>query len=173
MIVMARKAVRVCYNSPGLVDPTCGFITRAPRDEADATTGEITFISAIQQNLGRQVARGIDYNIDFNMDFSAFNYNLVLRATESKAQTEEEFRADEIFVNDDLGEFGNPEWRANLTNIIEWRDWSFLWQTRFIDSMIEDNDDPEDPVTSPLYVCVREGETPCLIYERQHSASAW
>ena len=158
-----------CYNSPGLVDPTCGFITRDPRDDADETTGEISFISAIQQNLGTQRARGIDYNIDFNMDFSAFNYNLILRATETREQTEEEFRADEIFLDDDLGEFGNPEWRANLTNIISWRDWSFLWQSRYIGSMIEDNDDPEDPVTSALYSCVRDGVAPCLFYDNLES----
>jgi iron complex outermembrane receptor protein len=103
------------------------------------------------------------------MDFSAFNYNLILRATETREQTEEEFRADEIFLDDDLGEFGNPEWRANLTNIINWRDWSFLWQSRYIDSMIEDNDDPEDPVTSALYSCVRDGVAPCLFYDNLDS----
>lgn len=154
-----------CYNSAGLVDQTCGFITRAPRDEADDTSGEITFISALNQNLGRQVVRGVDYNVDFNMDIAAVNYNLILRATESRAQTEEEFRATEIFVNNDLREFGNPVWRANLTNIIEYGDWSFLWQARFIGRQIEDNDDPEDTTTSFFSPCVQAGDTPCVQFE--------
>jgi len=154
-----------CYNSTGLVDQTCQFITRDPRDEADDTSGEISFVSALNQNLGRQVARGTDYNLNFGMDFSAVDYNLVLRATEMKEQTGEEFRATEIFVNDNLREFGNPEWRGNLTNIISWRDWSFLWQTRYIGEQIEDNDDPEDPVTSGFSPCVQADDTPCLSYD--------
>ncbi|NNL47069.1 MAG: TonB-dependent receptor, partial [Acidimicrobiia bacterium] len=160
-----------CYNSAGLVDQTCQFIDRDARDEADATTGEISFIEALQQNLGRQVARGIDYNVDFGLEFSAFNferpfnYNLIIFATESLKQTEEEFRATEIFVDNDLREFGNPEWRVNLTNILEYGDWSFLWQARYIGSQIEDNDDPEDESTSGFNPCVQAGDGPCLSFD--------
>ncbi|MDJ0917113.1 MAG: TonB-dependent receptor [Woeseiaceae bacterium] len=161
-----------CYNSPGLVDATCGFITRDPRVPTDDTSGEISFISALQQNLGKQVAEGIDYNVDFNMDFNAFNlespvnWNVILFATESLTQTEEEFRADEIFLDDDLGEYGNPQWRANLTNIFTYGDWSFLWQTRFLGTQIEDNDDEPDEQTSGFNPCVQAGDGPCLSLEK-------
>ncbi|MEM9401292.1 MAG: TonB-dependent receptor [Pseudomonadota bacterium] len=160
-----------CYNSPGLVDPTCAFITRDPRDEADPTTGEISFVQALQQNLGTQVARGIDYNIDFGAEFNAFNmespinYNLLVFATKSLEQTEEEFRADEIFLDNDLREFGNPEWRVNVTNIVDVADWRFILQSRFIDDMIEDNDDPEDETTSFFNPCVQAGDGPCLSFD--------
>ncbi len=157
----AITIVNRCYNSPGLVDPTCTFITRDPRDEADDTSGDISFVSALNQNLGQQVAEGIDYNLDFNMDFSAVNWNMVVRATQSKTQTEEEFRATEVFLNDNLNEFGNPEWRLSVTNIFAWRDWSFLWQYRYIDSMIEDNEDiaDQDDTSSFFNPCVQAGDT--------------
>jgi iron complex outermembrane receptor protein len=169
----ASTIVNRCYNSPGLVDQTCGFITRDPRDDAEATSGEISFVNAIQQNLGQQIARGVDYNLDFGTDITIANreiyYNLIARATESRTQTEEEFRADEIFLDDDLREFGNPEWRLNLTNIIEYKDWAFLWQSRYISDQIEDNDDPEDTTTSFFSPCAQAGDTPCVSYDDLNS----
>lgn len=161
----AQTIVGRCYNSIGLVDPTCMNVTRDPRDPLDDTSGEVSFISALNQNLGTQVAEGIDYNLDFSTEFSAFgiaspfNYNLLIFATQSKTQTGEEFRATEIFVNDDLREYGNPEWRVNLTNVLEVGDWSFLWQARYIDAQIEDNDDPEDSTASGFNPCVQAGDT--------------
>jgi iron complex outermembrane receptor protein len=143
------------------VDPTCAFITRDPRDESDDTSGEISFVSALNQNLGQQVAEGIDYNLDLNVDFSAVNWNMVVRATQAKTQTEEEFRATEIFLNDNLTEFGNPEWRLNVTNVVEWRDFSFLWQYRYIDAMIEDVEDltDQDDTSSGFNPCIQAGDT--------------
>jgi len=167
--------VNRCYNSVGLTDPTCQFIVRDPRDEADDTSGRISFVSALQQNLGTQVVRGIDYNLDFNVEFSAFNlespinYNLNVFATRSLEQTEEEFRATEIFLDDDLNEFGNPEWRLNVTNIFDAGDWRFLLQSRYIDSMIEDNDDPEDETTSFFSPCRQADDAPCLQFDAMDS----
>ena len=167
----ANTIVNRCYNSPGLTDQTCQYITRAPRVPGDPTSGEVMFVEALNQNLGQQVVEGIDYNAEFGFDFNLprienqARYNLVVRATQSLTQTEEEFRADEIFVNDELGEYGNPEWRLNFTNVFELGDYSFLWQSRYISSMIEDNDDPEDPVTSGLNPCVQAGDGPCIQWD--------
>lgn len=167
----ATTIVNRCYNSEGLTDQVCQFIVRDPRLPGDDTSGEISFVEALNQNLGTQEVEGIDYNAEFGTDFALFNlenrinYDLVVRATQSLTQTEEEFRVDEIFVDDDLGEFGNPEWRINLTNVIGYGDWRFLWQSRYIDSMIEDNDDPEDEVTSGFNLCIQAGDTPCLSFD--------
>lgn len=161
----ALTIVQRCYNSVGLVDATCGFITRDPRDPNDDTSGEISFVQALQQNLGKQTVRGIDYNLDFKTDFPLFNmqspveYNLIVYATKSLEQVGEEFRATEIFLNDDLGEFGNPEWRLNVTNIFDIGDWRLLFQSRYTGSMIEDNDDAEDAVTSGFSPCIQAGDT--------------
>jgi iron complex outermembrane receptor protein len=167
----ATTIVNRCYNSVGLVDATCQFITRDPRDPADVTTGEVSFVEALQQNLGQQTVEGIDYNIEFGTDFAAFNleerinYNLIARATKSLTQEEEEFRATETFLNNDLREFGNPEWRVNLTNVFNMGDWTLLVQSRYLSTMIEDNDDLEDEQTSGLNPCVQAGDTPCLSYD--------
>jgi len=161
----ASTIVNRCYNSIGLVDPTCRFITRDPRDEADATSGTVSFVEALNQNLGKQYARGIDYNIDFGTQFSAVDYRLSVYATRSLEQSEEEFRATEIFLNNDLREFGNPEWRVNLTNIFDVGDFTFMLQSRYISEMIEDNDDPEDEDTSFFSACVQADDGPCLWYD--------
>ncbi len=160
----AQTIVTRCYNSVGLTDPTCGFLTRAPRDPADDTSGEVTFVNALNQNLGQQVVEGIDYNAEFGFDFNLpriegdFRYDLIARATQSLTQTGEEFQATQTFINDDLGEFGNPEWRLNLTNIFGFGDYSFLWQSRYLDSMIEDNDDEFDQVTTGFDPCIQAGD---------------
>lgn len=167
----ASVIVNRCYNSPGLTDRTCEFLVRDPRVPGDDTSGEVSFVEALNQNLGTQEVEGIDYNFEFGTDFnvpgieSRVNFDLIGRATQSLTQTEEEIRVAEVFVDDDLGEFGNPEWRINLTGIVGIGDWSFLWQGRYVDSMIEDNDDPEDPVTSFFNPCIQAGDTPCLSFD--------
>ncbi|RIJ14390.1 TonB-dependent receptor [Henriciella mobilis] len=160
----ANTIVNRCYNSPNLSDPQCAFVTRAPRVAGDDTSGEITFVNALNQNLGDQTVEGIDYNIEFNYEFNVpglegpVGYDLIARATQSLTQTEEQFLVDGIFVDDDLGEYGNPEWRLNFTNILNWNDYRLLFQSRYIGEMIEDNDDPFDQVTSGFNPCVQAGD---------------
>ena len=163
--------VNRCYNSIGLTDPTCGFLTRSPRVADVDTSGEVDFVSALNQNLGQQVAKGLDYNLEFGFDVEPsfledpIDYQLIARATQSLTQTEEEFVVDGIMIDDELGEYGNPEWRINLTNVFSWKDFSFLFQSRYIGDMIEDNEDPEDPVTTGFSLCVQQGDTPCLQFD--------
>lgn len=167
----ASVIVNRCYNSPNLSDRTCQFVTRDPRVPGDPTSGEVSFVEALNQNLGTQEVEGIDYNLEFNTDFNLsgleqrVRYDMIVRATQSLTQTEEEIRVDDIFVDDDLKEYGNPEWRVNLTGIIGYGDWSFLWQSRWISAMIEDNDDPEDEVTTFFSPCVQAGDDPCLQFD--------
>ncbi|MEM1379352.1 MAG: TonB-dependent receptor [Pseudomonadota bacterium] len=167
----AATIVNRCYQSPGLTDQTCEFITRDPRVAGVPESGEISFVEALNQNLGTQIVEGVDYNAEFGFDFelpsldSPIDYNLILRATQSLEQTVEEFRVDEIFVNDQLNEFGNPEWRVNITNTLQFKDFSFLWQSRYISDMIEDNDDPEDQTTSFFNPCVQADDGPCLSFD--------
>jgi iron complex outermembrane receptor protein len=167
----ASTIVGRCYNSQGLTDPTCEFITRDPRTGSDDTSGEVSFVRAVQQNLGQQTVEGIDYNIEFGTDFALFdledqlNYDLIVRATRSLTDEEEEFRIDETFLNNGLREYGNPEWRVNMTNVFGLGDWTFLLQSRYVSTMIEDNDDPEDETTSFFSPCVQADDGPCLQYD--------
>ncbi len=159
----ARTIVNRCYNSEGLTDPTCAFITRDPRTD-DETSGEISFVSALNQNLGSQFVEGIDYNIEFGTEITMFNlensidYNLIIRATQSRVDEEEEFTVDGIIIDDDFREYGNPEWRVNITHMIGFGDWLVMFQSRYISDMIEDNDDPYDPSYSFFSPCRQAGD---------------
>lgn len=169
----ASTIVNRCYNSAGLTDPTCEFITRSPRVAGDDSSGEVTFVSALNQNLGKQTVEGIDYNLEFGFDFdipgvdSPIDYYLIGRATQSLKQDEEEFVIAGTIINDQLGEYGNPEWRINLTNQLRYEDFAFLFQSRYIGSMIEDNDPAlrNEPVTTFFSNCVQAGEASCTQYD--------
>lgn len=159
----ARTIVNRCYNSIGLDDPTCAFITREARDPAIPESGEVTFVSALNQNLGRQQVRGIDYNAEFGFDFSTpwsdedVDYNLIFRGTQSLQQDVEEAVIDGVNINDNLGEYGNPKWRLNLTQSLSWKDFGFLFQSRYLSSMVENNilEERNDPVTTGFSRCVQ------------------
>jgi len=159
----AATIVNRCYNSPGLTDPTCEFLTRDPLDPNDDTTGEISFVSALNQNLGDQIVEGIDYNAEFGFDFDVpgvedgFDYRLIGRATQSLTQNIEEFTVDGINVNDQLTEYGNPEWRLTLTNTLRWKDFGFLFQSRYLSSMVENviPEERNERVTTFFSRCVQ------------------
>ena len=170
----AFTIVNRCYNSVGLDDPTCAFLTRAPRIEGVETSGEVEFVNAIQQNLGKQRSYGIDYNLEFGFDTdigldSPLDYRLIARATQALEGDEEQFVVDGVDINVSLGEYGSPEWRLNFTNIFSWEDFQFVFFSRYIDSQVENfliNDATDgtgrlagqvdlDPTTSFFSRCVQ------------------
>jgi len=79
---------------------------------------------------------GIPATNPFNLG-DGFDYRLIGRATQSLTQNIEEFTVDGINVNDQLTEYGNPEWRLTLTNTLRWKDFGFLFQSRYLSSMVE------------------------------------
>jgi iron complex outermembrane receptor protein len=169
----ANDIVNACYNSVGLTDPQCQFVQRSARVPGDETSGEITFVEALNQNLDQRTTRGIDYNVEFDYDFNIpqlegeIGYSFIGRATNTLEQEALEAVLGGFDENDNLGEYGNPEWRLNLTNIFTYDDWSFLWQSRYIDSMIEDNDPAErnEETRSGFSPCVQAGDGPCLQFD--------
>lgn len=175
----SNTIVNRCYNSVGLTDPTCGFFNRSPRVAGDDESGRVTFVNAINQNLGKQTSEGIDYNVEFGFDVepgfldAPVDYRLIARATQSLRQDIEETTITGIIINDQLNEYGNPEWRLNLTNVFSYKDFSLLWQSRFIDSMIEDNivANRNEAVTSGFSNCVQAGDGPCTQFD--DLASYW
>lgn len=159
----AATIVNRCYNSVNLDDPTCAFFDRAPRIDGDEVSGEVTFVNAQNQNLGRQIVEGIDYNAEFGFDFElpgvedAFDYDLIFRATQSLKQEVEEAVIEGVIINDQLSEYGNPEWRLNFTQSLTWKDFGFLFQSRYLSSMVENNilEERNDPVTTGFSRCVQ------------------
>ena len=159
----ANVIVNRCYNTVGLTDPTCEFITRDARLPGIPESGEISFVSALNQNLGRQVVEGIDYNAEFGFDFNLPNveeeidYQLIFRGTQSLKQDVEEAIIDGVNINDQLGEYGNPKWRLNFTQQLNWKDFGFLFQSRYLSGQVEDNIEANrnDPVTTGFSRCVQ------------------
>jgi len=119
----------------------------------------------LNQNLGRQLVEGIDYNAEFAFDFKTpfsedeIDYFLNFRATQSLTQEIEEAVIDGVIINDQLTEFGNPEWRLNFTQQLRWKDFALLFQSRYLSSMVENlNEDgtvDTDPVTTFFSRCVQ------------------
>lgn len=169
----AQTIVGRCYNSAGLTDPQCAFITRDPRVAGDPLSGEVSFVTALNQNLGEQTVEGIDYNVEFGYEFDAprldgdMSFQAIARATQSLTQDEEQVTIAGTNIDDDLGEYGNPEWRFNLTNILSYNDYALLFQSRYIGDMIEDNvaNQRNEPTTTGFSPCVQAGDTPCTQFD--------
>lgn len=169
----ANDIVGACYASVGLTDPQCQFVQRAARVAGDDSSGEIVFVEALNQNLDERTTRGVDYNVEIDYDFNLprldgeVNYSFIGRATNTLEQLALEAVLGGFDTNDNLGEYGNPEWRLNLTNIFQYSDYSFLFQSRYIDSMIEDNVAAQrnEVTTSGFSPCVQAGDGPCLQFD--------
>jgi iron complex outermembrane receptor protein len=172
--LLVSTIVNRCYNSAGLTDPTCGFLTRSPRVPGDDQSGLIDFVSALNQNLGQQIVEGLDYNWEFGFDTepsfldSPIGYRMIGRATQSLTQTEELITQDATLINRQDGENNNPEWRLNLTNVLSYENFRFLWQSRYLSSTVENflNEDDDqttglagdvdiDPITTGFSRCVQ------------------
>jgi iron complex outermembrane receptor protein len=156
------EVVTSCYDGTGdLDDPLCTFMSRDP------LTGFVSTVNAQLQNVGEITTRGIDINVRFDYDFnlpfsdSPFSLTVLSNGTRGLEQKEDFVNS----VEDDLGEHGFPEWRANATVILGWQDINALWRTRYQSQTIEDNEDRVDPETSGFSDCLRDGETSCIFFD--------
>ena len=134
----------------------CGRITR---DLSDPTNPQIVFMDLGFINRDQEVARGVDYNVFFRdtinvgvpLDFSA---NL----TASKLlERSTEFTNPDGSVDRETyqGEWGFPEWQAQLALRLTWDRWTATWETRFLDSVDSDveNIDPFDSIAGLSDTC--------------------
>lgn len=139
-----------CVDLPSTDNQFCDAITR------NATTGVIDFFTAGNVNLGSLAVRGIDfaatYNFDvpFGEDLGEIDLSVtgthfledtsVFDATPGSLSTDPlEAELDLVsqgIDNDNLGEFGNPEWIANFG--VTWRkdNFSLGWTGRFESSQL-------------------------------------
>lgn len=168
----AVSIVQGCYdgNTPNPTNPLCAFMTRG----AD---GNVATVNAVLQNIGELGSSGIDYNMQISRDFdtpffdSPVNAMLIWNATQVRTQFRDFAQVRETFV----GEYGNPEWRANLIGLVSYRDTRLMWRTRFVDAV--ERRGGERAAASGFDACVRAGDTPCTQIERApqyfvHDASA-
>lgn len=139
-----------CVDLPTTDNQFCRQITR------NATTGVIDNFTAGNVNLGSLAVRGIDFaatyefDVPFGTDLGTINLAVsgtrflentqIFSATPGTANPDpliaEQDRISQAIDNDNLGEFGNPEWIANLG--VTWNKDAFTlgWTGRFESSQL-------------------------------------
>ncbi|EAQ29220.1 TonB-dependent receptor [Erythrobacter sp. NAP1] len=114
------------------------------RIEIDPT--DRALISGVQAgflNRDEETVRGLDINATMGYPLTigdeVFDLTLNLVANHlierRNLQTTE---TGDILEQDFKGEFGFPDWTGRLTGAIDWNDWRFTYQVRYIDSVNED-----------------------------------
>lgn len=139
-----------CYTSNSFPDDP--FCTRRLRDP---NTGFLNEIDATPFNIAQENANGWDFNVLFNTDFTAmgqemsYSFNGQATKTEEISQTVILPGATPDF-DDDVGEIGNPEWRATVFQRLTMGDFDLFWQTRMIgeQAQVDDADIPNNCVTT-------------------------
>jgi len=139
-----------CVDLPTTDNQFCRQITR------NATTGVIDNFTAGNVNLGSLAVRGIDFaanykfDVPFGTDLGTMNLSLtgtrfledtqIFSATPGTPSPDpliaEQDKISQAIDNDNLGEFGNPEWIANLG--VTWNKDAFTlgWSGRFESSQL-------------------------------------
>ncbi|SDD43656.1 TonB-dependent receptor domain-containing protein [Kordiimonas lacus] len=136
--------VNRCYDNPDEPNATSGFCSRITRD----SDGFIDLLDTSFVNAGRYTSKGFDFNLYYQQDFEVGSKTLGvsfdLRATN---QRENEF---ELFgdLDDFAGEPGSPHWRARGLLTLEYDDFAFNWDARWIQG--GENDNPEDFDTTAI-----------------------
>jgi iron complex outermembrane receptor protein len=94
-------------------------------------------------NLDQESVRGLDINTTFGYPVTIGGevFDLQLNVVANKL-----IERSNLFTNDDgsvevadfAGEFGFPDWTGRVTFNVDWKDFRFTWQTRYIDAVAQD-----------------------------------
>ena len=82
----------------------------------DATTGEITNVVALNQNLGRKELKGLDYTINYRLNFDWGKFRFKTHYSNLLSYKNKDWPA--AALEESAGTFGRPRWRAK--NLISW-----------------------------------------------------
>lgn len=117
-----------CYNSSNFPnDPFCARRVR------DANTGLLLSVDNTPFNVSRSEVSGVDLNGRFGMDIDAFGgLRLDINTTWTWSDKILNQTTDQSNVLNNVGYWGNPEWRGNFTTRVRRGDWSALWRARYI-----------------------------------------
>ena len=141
-----------CYGGDaGLADPNCDRISRASGNPATAV---ITNVDASFINIGKLTSKGLDINSRFRTDLGGFlnGADLTVSATVTHLLEQKEQVTPESPVVDYAGTIGTPEWRGNLSAMVDTGPWSGVWRMRYIGSGQQLNT-PAFAAPSPANAC--------------------
>ena len=132
----AAYIVGDCYGDVNGASTFCNRITR----DAD---GYLDIIDSSFLNRDNETVRGVDVNVNLGFDYAILGnpvrWTADLVATHAK-EASDLFTDDEGGINydDDKGEFGYPDWRANLQLAARMGDYRFTWRMNYIGSVAQD-----------------------------------
>ena len=118
-------------------------------DRVEIGGGDRQLISGVQAgflNRDEEAVRGIDINTTFGypLAIGGETFDLTLNLVANHLVERTNFQVTDtgdILVQDLKGEFGFPDWTGRITFAIDWEDFRFTWQTRYIDSINDDFND--------------------------------
>ncbi|BDI60406.1 TonB-dependent receptor domain-containing protein [Qipengyuania nanhaisediminis] len=141
-----------------IIEPSAQFIINDcfTRDDGSrsqfcdriTTGGDRALVTDVFQgflNLDQESVRGLDINTSFGKDVTiggeVFDLGLNIRANHLIERSN-------LFTNDDgsieeadfAGEFGFPSWTGRATFSVDYKDFRFTWQTRYIGDVEQDPD---------------------------------
>ena len=139
------QILNACYTSANF--PNDPFCTRRQRDR---TTGFLTEVDITPFNIAAQEVSGYDFNVNAVFDLSVlgtpttFTSDLEVTKLDTLRRTIT-FPGTEPIIEDYVGTFGttanpfsgSPEWRGTFRQRAEWNAFTWFWQTRYIDVMID------------------------------------
>ncbi len=135
------------------------FCNRITRDLSDPTNPQITSMDLGFINRDQEVARGIDYNIFFGDTLNVgvpIDFRANLTASKLLERSTEFVNPDDSVDRETYqGEWGFPEWQAQLALRFTWDRWTATWETRYLDSVGQDPEsvDPFDSVAGASETC--------------------
>jgi len=131
--------INECYiNQPLQSSPFCSRITR------DATQN-ISFIDGGFINRDNETAEGVDVNVRYRQEVTVFERPITLRANINATRLIERNTVQSIpgqaaLVETFVGEQAFPKWQAQGIARLTYDDFTFAWQTRFLGSIVADQD---------------------------------
>jgi iron complex outermembrane receptor protein len=131
-----------CYNRPTLDSPFCDRLTR----DAD---GFLNRIEAGFLNRDNETARGIDINVAYDQEFSMLNMPVALGldlGVNHSLEASETFLDDDGVptFDDDLGEFGLPEWRGRLGIRADVEKFRLTWSVNYLGAVEQDSETKDE-----------------------------
>lgn len=139
----AQFLVNDCFTrDDGIRSNFCDAITfsRDPNSRLLITSVNAGFV-----NQDEERAKGIDYNAFFGTDFKAFgkNVDFGLNVRANKVTEISDTFVDDagnVLFDDDVGEFGNPEWSGTGTATFDVDRFRFTWSARYIDAVSQEEE---------------------------------
>lgn len=141
-----ERVAAACVDLDSTSNQFCPLITRAPE-------GFITFHQSGQVNLGAFETAGVDFAVDYGFQVGDMgSIDLGLAGTHLLDFDEFQDPIDETVFETRVGEFGFPEWIANVNASWNTENYTLSWSGRFEDTQLLPSITNQQIAGNPLFV---------------------